>query len=122
MSSFLIIAIRRSLPFLYGSLIAELGKAEPSTRIISEIVKQDIGMTVKFLQVVNTAFFGLRRRISDSREAVEFLGLDTVSSLTLGLGVISQFESHMPGTYMTNVWDHSIAVGVMASKIAVCEK
>jgi len=110
-----------SLPVLYNELIDELGKSEPSTKKVGEIVKKDIGMTVKILQVVNSAFFGLRRRISDSREAVEFLGLDTINSLTLGLGVISQFESHVSGSFLADIWTHSIAVGVMANKIAALE-
>lgn len=110
-----------SLPHLYSELVDELGKEESSARKVGEIVKQDIGMTVKILQIVNSAFFGLRRRISDSREAVEFLGLDTIGSLTLGLGVISQFESHTSGIFFADLWAHSIAVGVMANKIAATE-
>ena len=110
-----------SLPLLYTELIDELGKTEPSTKKVGEIVKKDIGMTVKMLQIVNSAFFGLRRRISDSKEAVDFLGLDTISSLTLGLGVISQFETQASGAFFAEVWAHSIAVGVMANKIAAGE-
>jgi len=110
-----------SLPMLYCELIDELNKTEPSTRKVGEIVKKDIGMTVKILQIVNSAFFGSRRRISDSREAVEFLGLDTISSLTLGLGVISQFESHISGAFFADIWAHSISVGVLANKIAAGE-
>jgi putative nucleotidyltransferase with HDIG domain len=68
--------------------------------------------------MVNSAFFGLRRSISDSREAVEFLGLDTISSLTLGLGIISQFEHQHTSNVLAELWSHSMAVGVMASKIA----
>ena len=110
-----------SLPLLYMELVEELGREDSSARKVGEIVKQDIGMTVKILQIVNSAFFGLRRRISDSREAVELLGLDTIGSLTLGLGVISQFESHTSGIFFADLWTHSIAVGVMANKIAAAE-
>ncbi|CAN5430996.1 response regulator [soil metagenome] len=110
-----------SLPMLYHELVDELGKEESSAKKVGEIVKQDIGMTVKILQIVNSAFFGLRRRISDSCEAVEFLGLDMIGSLTLGLGVISQFESHTSGIFFADLWAHSIAVGVMANKIAAAE-
>ena len=78
-------------------------------------------MTVKILQIVNSAFFGLRRHISDSRSAVEFLGLDTISSLTLGLGVISQFEFQTSGVFFADLWAHSMAVGVVANKIALLE-
>src|SRR4029078_4260825 len=61
-----------SLPTLYTELLEELQKAEPSTRNVGKIVKKDIGMPVKILQIVNSAFFGLQRRISDSNEAIEF--------------------------------------------------
>jgi HD-like signal output (HDOD) protein len=110
-----------SLPLLYNELIDELNQSEPSTRVVGDIVKKDIGMTVKILQIVNSAFFGLRRRISDSREAVEFLGLDTISSLTLGLGIISQLETQVSNTALAEIWSHSMAVGVMANKIAIAE-
>jgi HD-like signal output (HDOD) protein len=110
-----------SLPIHYSDLIDELAKAEPSTKKVGEIVKNDIGMTVKILQIVNSAFFGLRRHISDSREAVEYLGLDTISSLTLGLGVISQFQSSQCAALLADLWTHSILVGTMANKIAAAE-
>lgn len=110
-----------SLPMLYNELIDELNKAEPSTRVVGDIVKKDIGMTVKILQIVNSAFFGLRRRISDSREAVDFLGLDTISSLTLGLGIISQMETQVSASVLADIWSHSMSVSVMANKIAAME-
>ncbi len=111
-----------SLPALYNELIGELEKDGTSTKKVADIVKKDIGMTVKILQIVNSAFFGRRQHISDSRSAVEFLGLDTISSLTLGLGVISQFEFHASGLFFADLWAHSMAVGVAANKIALLER
>jgi HD-like signal output (HDOD) protein len=111
-----------SLPVLYTELIDELGRSEPSTKTVGEIVKKDIGMTVKILQMVNSAFFGLRRSISDSKEAVDFLGVDTISSLTLGLGIISQLERQRTGGVLADLWSHSMSVAVMAPNIALGEK
>lgn len=110
-----------SLPLLYTELIDELAKTEPSTKKVGDVIKSDIGMTVKILQIVNSAFFGLRRTISDSTQAVEFLGLDTISSLTLGLGVISQFQPKMSADFFAQIWASSTSVGIMANKIANCE-
>jgi HD-like signal output (HDOD) protein/CheY-like chemotaxis protein len=108
-----------SLPDLYTALVTELNKSEPSTQKVVEIIKKDIGMTVKILQIVNSAFFGLSRRVSDPKEAIEYLGLDTISSLTLGLGVISQFESQQTSSLQfADIWAHSTSVGVIANKIA----
>ena len=110
-----------SLPILYSELVGELRNELASSHKVADIIRKDIGMTVKILQIVNSAFFGLRQHISDSRTAVEFLGLDTISSLTLGLGVISQFELHTSGVFFADLWAHSMAVGVAANKIAMME-
>ena len=111
-----------SLPTLYTEVMNELQKADPSLRKIGEIIKQDIGMTVKMLQLVNSAFFGLRRQISDTTDAVNFLGLDTITSLVLALGIFSQFEGQeTSGAVIAGLWSHSSAVGAMAKAIAAKE-
>jgi putative nucleotidyltransferase with HDIG domain len=108
-----------SMPTLYEELMKELEAPEPSMRNIGAIVKQDIGMTVKILQIVNSAFFGLRRTISDAAEALTFLGLDTITSLTLSIGVFSQFEGNEAAKkHLSDIWNHSLAVGSLAKKIA----
>lgn len=110
-----------SLPGIYVELVDELGRSDCSTRRIAELIRKDIGMTVKILQIVNSAFFGLSRPISDARTAVEFLGLDTIASLTLGVGVISQIEQRGQGAMFAELWAHSMSVGVAASNIAAIE-
>ncbi|HQU85486.1 MAG TPA: response regulator [Pyrinomonadaceae bacterium] len=111
-----------SLPTLYSDLVSELNNDEPSMRHIAEIVKKDIGMTVKVLQIVNSAFFGLRRNITNAHEALDFLGLETIMSLTLGIGVFSQFEKQTVNPdLLTHLWEHSIKVGKMAQAIAEAE-
>jgi HD-like signal output (HDOD) protein len=109
-----------SLPTLYQELMRELNQPDPKMQKIGAIVKKDIGMTVKILQIINSAFFGLRRNISDASEAIGFLGLDTVSALTLSIGVFEQFETKngtdsIPG----ELWNHSMAVAMTAKKIAL---
>lgn len=108
-----------SLPTLYSSLLTELRQPDPRMDKIARIVKQDIGMTAKILQIVNSAFFGLRRNVTDAAQAINFLGLDTIKSLTLGIGVFSQFEK-TDGTsqIISELWAHSIAVGRIARAIS----
>ncbi len=108
-----------SLPTLYTELMEELNAGDSSLKKISAIIEQDIGMTVKILQMINSAFFGLRRQISNVAEAVNFLGLDTISALTLAVGVFSQFEDQLiSGSLLSNLWTHSSAVGTIAKRIA----
>lgn len=108
-----------SLPSLYTQLITELRSSDSNLSRIAEIVKEDIGMTVKLLQIVNSSFFGLRRTVSDAGEAIQFLGLDTITSLTLGIGIFTQLETKGGcASTLAALWAHSVAVGSLAKTIA----
>lgn len=108
-----------SLPTLYKELMEELGNDNPNMRKIGETVKKDMGMTVKILQIVNSSFFGLRRTISDANQAIDYLGLDLMSSLALGIGVFSQFEGkNKVSASLSTLWDQSMIVANLAKAIA----
>lgn len=76
-------------------------------------------MVSKLLQVVNSAFFGLRRTISSPAHAVALLGIDSVKSLVLSVQVFSQFEglkrSPIP---LETLWKHGLITGTSARDIA----
>jgi c-di-GMP phosphodiesterase len=57
-------------------LIAALHEPNASAATIEEIVKRDPHLTFRVLRCVNSAAFGLCRRIHSIREALLFLGLD----------------------------------------------
>jgi HD-like signal output (HDOD) protein len=50
---------------------------------VARIIEHDVGMSAKVLQLVNSAFFGLSRRIANVDEAVRNLGLNAIRSLVL---------------------------------------
>ena len=110
-----------SIPTLYLELLEQLKLDEPDIGKIALIVKKDPGMTVKVLQLVNSAFFGLRRNISDANEAIQFLGLETISALALGVGIFSQFESKINPELLGQLWQDSVAVSNLARQIAIDE-
>ena len=112
-----------SLPSMYMVLMKEIEAPDPSIKKIGEIIAKDPGMTAKILQMVNSAFFGLRRHISNPADAVSLLGLDIVKSLVLSIHIFSEFSStKIPGFSLADLWDHSAAVAAEAKKIAKAEK
>lgn len=111
-----------SLPTLYTQLTEELRKDEPSMDRVAEIVSRDMGMTTKMLQLVNSAFFGLPQPINSAREAVIYLGVNTVRALGLSLQVFSQFDSHkLAGFSLDALAHHCWQTGVLAARIARAE-
>jgi HD-like signal output (HDOD) protein len=110
------------LPSLYVELVQELKKSDPSIKVVGEIISKDVAMTAKILQLVNSAFFGVFKRVSSPAEATSLLGLDIVRSLVLSIHVFSQFDQkRVPGMPLEQLWLHSLKVGQYAKQIARAE-
>jgi putative nucleotidyltransferase with HDIG domain len=108
-----------SLPSLYVEVVQELQSVDASVRHVGEIIAKDPGMTAKILQLVNSAFFGIRRRVSNPTDAVAYLGLETIQSLVLSVKVFSKFESSgTPGCSIDQISSHSLATAILAKRIA----
>ncbi len=112
-----------SIPSLYFQIMETLSSPDASLAQIGEIISKDPGMTAKILQLVNSAFFGIARRISNPVEAIQMLGVGTVRSLVLSLHVFSCFDHvHFKNFSIEKVWTHSLVTGRIAQKIARVEK
>ena len=112
-----------SLPSLYFRIMEALASPDSTVEQIGGIIASDPSMTAKILQLVNSAFFGIARRISNPVEAVQFLGVGRIRSLVLSLHVFSCFEQARPGNFsIERVWKHSMATGLIAQKIARMQK
>jgi HD-like signal output (HDOD) protein len=108
-----------SMPSLYRQIVSELEQDSPNLKYVGKIISQDVGMTAKILQLVNSSFFGLRRRVSNPAHAVNLLGLDTIVNLVLSVQVFSSFEDeNLPSSSVSNLWAHSTRVGIFAKEVA----
>ncbi len=111
-----------SLPQTYASLVDAMESEECSLEEIGKIIEQDLGMTATLLKVVNSAFFGLPRKISSPAQAASLLGLDILRSLVLSYQLFSTFELKNTRHFsFDGLWRHSTTVGSMAKKIAQTE-
>jgi HD-like signal output (HDOD) protein/CheY-like chemotaxis protein len=72
-----------SLPEACLALNRALEDENVAIRTVARIVSSDTGMSAKVLQLVNSSFFGLSRRVSSIDQAVRNLGLNTLRSLVL---------------------------------------
>jgi putative nucleotidyltransferase with HDIG domain len=112
-----------SLPTLYTAIQTELGSHYPSSDRVGAIVARDVAMTAKLLQLVNSAMFGVQRRISDPVQAVRFLGLEMIRTLALSAQVFSSFDGRQLGGLDANaLWAHSVAVSTRAKALASLER
>ena len=112
-----------SLPALYTEVVQELQSPEPSMRRVAQIITQDPAMAAKVMQLVNSALFGLSRRIADLDRAVSLMGLDAIKSLVLSAKVFGELDSQALGELsLEALWSHSALVGSFAKRICVEER
>ncbi|MGD8991988.1 MAG: response regulator [Desulfobacterales bacterium] len=112
-----------SLPAIYTEVINELHAPDPSVKKISDIISTDLAMTAKILQVVNSAFFGLVRKISNPKEAVMLLGTETIKALVLSVKIFSEFNQKKYAWFNFNeLFNHSMSVSMFAQTISKQER
>lgn len=111
-----------SLPALYKELMDEIHSGNASLKKIAKIIAKDMAMVTKILQLVNSAFFGLRTTVSNPEQAVALLGSETIRSLVLSMQAFSKFDSAaLPGFSIEALWQHGLTVSGYARGIAKCE-
>ena len=86
-----------SVPSVYAALNQEMAKEDPDMPQVAEIIAEDMAMSAKILQLVNSAFFGLRRSVSSIQHAVTYLGLDVIRSLVLSQSAFRMFDQERSG-------------------------
>ncbi len=110
-----------SLPSMYEKMQKKLQDPEVVIGDIAKIVSQDIAMTAKVLQLVNSSFFGLYQKVETTERAVTLLGLDTIKALVLGVQIFSEMKNSKNPGYIDTLWRHSMTVGILARKIVMEE-
>jgi HD-like signal output (HDOD) protein/CheY-like chemotaxis protein len=111
-----------SLPSLYREVVEEVNSPDGSLARVGEIISNDVGMSAKLLQLVNSSFFGLSTRVSSAVRAVNLLGLETIKTLILTIKIFSQLDrAGLPCYSISSLLDHSISAGMLARSIAAQE-
>jgi len=106
-----------------SKMLSELQDPDTSVSRLGELISRDVAMTTKVLQVVNSSYFGLRQRVSTPAAAAVLLGVDTMRSLVLSVGVFSQ--KPRTGTsrpLVERLANHSYRVSALARRIAEAER
>jgi putative nucleotidyltransferase with HDIG domain len=109
-----------SVSTIYLDLTEVLARPAPSIDDVVKVVERDPAMCLKLMQVVNSAFFGLPRRVAAMREAIAYLGIELVKSLVLAAQIFAAAEGPqgLDGDWLSAIQRHSMIVARVARKIA----
>ena len=109
-----------SLPDLYVKLTKLLQSDQSDSAEIAKVIGQDMAMAAQILKLVNSAFFGLSRRLHSLQEAVSYLGIDILRQLVLVHHLFTECsQSEVCRYHLQMLWDHSLCTANLAREIAL---
>ncbi|MBX3180475.1 MAG: HDOD domain-containing protein [Candidatus Hydrogenedentes bacterium] len=109
-----------ALPVIYQRVLQEMVREDASVSEIGKLIEQDAAISAKVLQIVNSAYMGLRNPISNLLQACSMLGLANLKNVVLMAEVFDMpvGKKLPPGFSLESLWSHCLAVGEAARNIA----
>lgn len=90
---------------------------------IAAIIEQDPGLASRLLHTVNSAHFGIARRVVSVSEAIQILGLEVVRGVMMGIQIFDFYQkSPFIRSVFGKIWAHSLRTAMGARKISELEK
>jgi putative nucleotidyltransferase with HDIG domain len=83
-----------SRPGVYMELNQVLTDPDWQPHQVSAVLERDVAMSAKVLQLANSALFGLTSTVTSVRDAVMYLGVDTIRSLALTAEAFGKVAPH----------------------------
>lgn len=109
-----------SFPQVAAKLLEISKDKTASLADLSKIVETDPGISVRVLEIVNSAMYGLGRKVTALSEAVVFLGLDEIKKIAIGITVFEKmFKSGNAELFNRLLfWRHCLSVAVLSMELA----
>jgi len=106
-----------TLPDVVHQILAITGDPMSSMRELTDVIERDPSLSANLLRMVNSAYFGLSRKIYAIHNAGVLLGYETIRALALGTSVITGVD--VDEAFDTRAfWGHSLAAAMGASILA----
>ncbi len=104
-----------SLPQAHHSLLKELEDSRTPNATIARLIGDDPGLSVKVLQLANSALFGRGYLVTSPIDAVSCLGTDMVAAIVLSQSVFRHYESLKHREIdLPRVWAHCWGTACLA--------
>ena len=104
----------RSVPDVAVPIMTMFNTPATTFRDLAGVIKKSPHLTERVLTVVNSGFYGFRRRVETVDRAVVLLGWNAIKMITLGSTILNQMLSSDQHLY-----DHSLRTTVIARHLAM---
>jgi putative nucleotidyltransferase with HDIG domain len=104
------------------TVVAEVTEAIRDPRVdashVGQIISRDQALSAKTLRLVNSAFYGFPRKITNITRAIIVMGFNKVRNLALTASVLEAFKSRDRDFDYAGLWKHSLGTAIAAEALA----
>ena len=109
----------QALPAVATKVVEMLDNPKTNTSALARIISMDQALTAKVLKIANSPFYGFPKKISTIEFAIIVLGYEALKEIVISTSLIGSLEEESNGLFDTRAfWDHAIASGVLARRLA----
>jgi putative nucleotidyltransferase with HDIG domain len=109
-----------AIPRIYSALRSLVNDEKVTATEVARVVGTDPSIAARVLQIVNSAFFRLPRRITKIEQAVSYLGFTVIRNIAMSVEIFSQWPSKPFGhLHQAKLQAHVRAVAAAARALTV---
>lgn len=112
-----------ALPQALGRLLSMLDSRSSGGKDLAQVIEADPALATQILRTVNSARYGVGRRVSSVAHAVTLLGTRAIRRVALALGFRRTLEQGKratgpPYSHREDFWEHSVTAAFLAEGLA----
>jgi HD-like signal output (HDOD) protein len=107
------------LPSISMQVVELADNPKTSAAQLGKVISTDQALTAKVLKIANSPFYGYPRKISTIDFAIIILGFDALKEIVISISLMNALQKKDDKYFDAKAfWDHSIATGVIARRLA----
>jgi HD-like signal output (HDOD) protein len=109
-----------TLPTVFLNLMRLTRDPKTSIKEIAKVVESDPAISIKILRLINSAFYGLPRKVDSVQQAIVMLGNNTLKNVIISLSIFKVMNEGPGGSGFDReaFWKHSITCGLIARHLS----
>lgn len=106
------------LPALAKTVLELSEDPNSSARTLGYVIKKDQALTAKILKIVNSAYFGFYRKITNVNQAIVILGFNEIRNITVASSLINSFKGNFNKLFSWDeFWTHALGAAFIARSL-----
>lgn len=95
------------LPGVFAQVVRLINEPNSSMQDLAKVIGTDPPLSLRVLRIVNSAYYGLSRKVTSLQLALTYLGMDEIKRIVTCMSVVTAFKDFRGSLEPREFWFHS---------------